>query len=159
MTTKIKTPGDVTELRQYARRVKSGCLEWMRSLVDGYGLVIVDGVVMGAHKYSYQISVGSIEPGKLVCHSCDNRKCIEPDHLFQGTHQDNADDMVRKGRSPNNRAAQNPNAKLTLREVRAIRKIGRSQAYVRTAKQFQVTPEMISNIVRNKYWKEARDDI
>ena len=151
--TKILNFGSRRELYKYARKEPSGCWEWQKSLIDGYGQVVVNGRLMAAHRYSYLISIGPLEPGKLICHNCDNRRCIRPSHLFQGTHRDNMDDMISKGRSPNNTGLCNPNRKLTQLAVGCIRDIGHSRPYVETAREFDVTPEMISLIVRGKYWR------
>lgn len=54
---------------------------------------------MGAHKFSYLMHYGELPKGHYVCHTCDNRRCVNPNHLFSATQQGNVDDMVRKGKT------------------------------------------------------------
>lgn len=76
-----------------------GCWNWLGSLAGGgYGGIGVNGKMMYAHRISWEISFGKIPNGLWVLHRCDNKRCIRPDHLFLGTHQDNMDDMKSKGR-------------------------------------------------------------
>lgn len=78
------------------------CLEWTgRISKDGYGCFVSKKKYYTAHRVAYQICIGDIPRGLFICHKCDNRKCVNPLHLFIGTHQDNMNDMVRKGRSKN----------------------------------------------------------
>ena len=90
----------------------SGCWEWQKALRStGYGHF---GRSSGkrdtnrsisAHRASYEEFIGPIPDGLFVLHKCDNPPCVNPEHLFIGTHQDNMDDMVRKGRSGKKSAA------------------------------------------------------
>ena len=75
------------------------CWEWLGSkLRGGYGNLNQEGHTLQAHRYSYVLHIGDIPKGMLVCHSCDNPGCVNPEHLFLGTHLTNAMDKVSKDR-------------------------------------------------------------
>lgn len=85
-----------------SKPTSTGCIEWTgRKDKHGYGLYKVKGKRHLAHRVSYQQSFGEIASGLLVCHTCDVRNCINPDHLFLGTNLDNVNDMLKKGRHYN----------------------------------------------------------
>jgi hypothetical protein len=65
---------------------------------DGYGTFQAFGRGHRAHRFSYRIYVGKLRKDLLVCHSCDNTSCVNPNHLFVGTQLDNKQDCIRKGR-------------------------------------------------------------
>lgn len=77
----------------------NGCWNWERRLRrNGYGSLSVNYKNISAHRMAYEVFVGRIPDSLCVCHKCDNRRCINPDHLFLGTRKDNMQDCKAKGR-------------------------------------------------------------
>jgi hypothetical protein len=78
---------------------ENGCWEWQKRLdKDGYGISWYNRKTMKAHRMSYMVYIGELQVGKFICHKCDNPKCCNPFHLFQGTPLDNIIDAQQKGR-------------------------------------------------------------
>lgn len=135
----------------------SGCWEWQGSKSDtGYGC-FYDGRAYHAHRYAWIQANGPIPAGLLVLHMCDNRACVNPDHLLLGTHEDNSRDMVEKGRQrgPRTTAGEaHGEAKLTedaVREIRSSTLTGRA-----LAARFGVDESTVSLVRRGKSWTHVR---
>lgn len=77
----------------------AGCIEWQANrFKNGYGSTRLYGKVTSAHRAAYFAAKGELLPGLDVCHRCDNRLCVNPEHLFQASHLENMRDMIQKGR-------------------------------------------------------------
>lgn len=98
-----------------------GCWNWVLSTRNKdveYGCIRDrEGKSQRTNRVSWELHFGPIPEGMIVCHKCDNPRCVRPDHLFLGTHKDNHDDMVRKGRQ-----AKGPALSRVMREVYAKKK-------------------------------------
>lgn len=106
-----------------------------------------NGKGAGAHRFSYSIEYGEIPEGMYVCHKCDTPLCVNPDHLFIGTHKENMKDMVEKNRSFKGRGEHKKSiSKLTNKQAEEIRKMSSSQSEI--AKIFGVSQTTIGRIKR-----------
>lgn len=140
------------------RKVKIGdeCWEWKASKHrDGYGNFRFGGRMDLAHRAAWTLERGTIPNELQVLHTCDNRSCVRPSHLWLGTNADNVRDKMKKGRHQQTAGAANPNAKLTAKQVAWARKNGLTQQA--TADALGVTNALISKIRAGKLWKENDD--
>jgi len=132
----------------------SGCWLWTGMLQDrGYGHFCFQQKTVRAHRAAWEMFCGPIPSGQHVLHRCDNRACVNPDHLFLGTHGDNMRDRNSKGRARGPRGEAASQAKLTREDVVGIRygaKIGLETAML--AEVYGVNKSTIQRIVSRKLW-------
>lgn len=135
----------------------SGCWECATARYShgsGYGRIMVEreyGSLRDyVHRVSYQHFKGQIPRGFVIRHSCDNRRCCNPDHLTLGTQSDNMTDMVARGRSRT--GERHHNAILTSGDVKTIRSLAGTIPQWRIGRMFNVTQPTVSDIVRRKKW-------
>lgn len=144
----------------YVKKNESGCWEWLGAMrgsdrYEKYGRFKIKNRDYSAHRISFLIAYGTVPPA-LVCHSCDNRKCVNPEHLFISDNEGNSKDMVEKGRSFRPIGILAGAAKLNDSAVREIRRIlsetnGGDQ--LRIASKFGVSQMAISKINQRKTWR------
>ncbi len=129
------------------------CWIWMgRQDTDGYGITHAWGNQWRAHRLAYHLYHGEVPDGMHVCHSCDNRACVNPAHLFAGTNQDNTADRNRKGRQA--KGERTNHNKLTPDQVRELRqRYEQGEVVHHLARAFGIADSSAWAIVRREHWK------
>lgn len=149
---------------------KDKCWVWKgRRRGDGYGQIRILGTTMNAHRAVWILENGKMpKPGYVIMHSCDNRICVNPSHLSEGTPSENGQDMVRKGRAAPN-AMNDPEirrycslrrrevAKLNLEDVENIlARLARGDRPIRIAESYGVTSANVCAIRDGRIWKDVK---
>lgn len=137
------------------------CWEWIGGTNSGgYGMFYVDGRICRAHRVVYELIRGPIPEDLCVCHHCDNPGCVNPAHLFLGTHMDNMIDRGRKGRASGGalHGEKHSNAKLTEADVRTIRRVYRNgdSTQQEIADVFGISHNHVSSIVNRLRWDHVK---
>jgi hypothetical protein len=128
-----------------------GCWNWIgHKDLKGYGRTTDESGEVLAHRLSFMEFVGPIPEGLHILHSCDNPACINPGHLRAGTNDDNMADRIERDRCWKPKGEANPKAKLTTRDVLAIRNSAKSRAEL--AAEYGVAPTSISHIILRRTW-------
>jgi len=144
------------ERRYWSKVDRSGeCWEWLASKNHkGYGQFHINRHPYRAHRIAIFVDGSDIPSGMMVCHSCDNPGCVNPDHLFLGVDLDNVRDMHEKGRARVAFGESHCRAKITENDVRFIRSSGLSNKDL--SNMFGVTTQAIGKIKHRKRWKHVK---
>ena len=135
---------------------KTGC--WLWSLAhnyDGYGVATKQGKAVRAHRLSWEAFNGPVPDSTMVCHTCDVRHCVNPDHLFLGSAKTNAEDMVDKGRSMI--GVRHHQSKLTDNLVKLILMDQRTHRQI--AADYGISRGNVAHIKAGRNWSHLHDEI
>jgi len=136
---------------------ENGCWEWQAAMGGSnntYGVLRINKKHWYAHRLSYTLNIGDIPKGLKVCHTCDNPKCVNPDHLFLGTQYDNIQDCIKKNRKV---VIKNPNRSLSEEQAIKIKQyISKNypeKSVIKIANTFNVSYIVVYNIVKGVHYK------
>jgi hypothetical protein len=158
----VRRPNGMTADLFWSRVDQSGeCWPWTGACSQkGYGEFVQRGKKVATHRFAYSLAFGPVPDGLWVLHHCDNPPCCNPTHLWLGTHQDNVNDKMAKGRDRNNprTGERHPAAKLTPALIRDARqRVARQERTTRQlSKEYGVHEGTLSRAIRGKSWKEVK---
>lgn len=128
------------------------CIEWTKAKDKaGYGVSWKAGKYIRAHRKAYEDAYGPIPSGQVVRHTCDNRSCVNPNHLILGTYKQNSQDMVDRNRQA--KGSRVGTSKLTEELVKIIKSLSGTSKQL--ANFFGVSATTIKDIRNNKIWKHV----
>ena len=143
---KYQRPTRLEYFMRHVIKLENGCWQWTGHVLDGYGIACTDGrKTMSAHKLSFILFKGPISPGKEICHTCDFTLCVCPEHLYDGTHLNNMEDMSLRFRT---------HSTLTIEQVLAIRNDPRPSRQI--AKDYGRSHVAILFIKKGKTFRHAK---
>lgn len=148
----------IKDKKRFFDKVKKtkGCWEWIGGkFYHGYGVFKFNYKTWKAHRFSRLIHNGFIPKGMCVCHTCDNKLCVNPKHLWLGTKSDNNKDRDKKGRMAHNCGEKHGRSKLTEKQVLEIRKIYKAEniSQEKLGKRFNVCRQSIGHIINKQNWQ------
>lgn len=119
--------------------------------VGEYGYFWSGNRLVVAHRVSYEIFIGPIANGLLVCHTCDNTLCVRPDHLFLGTNSDNMKDCIVKNRGNHSSLTEDD-----ISDIRNRKDLDQFGIYKRVARQYNISDVSARKIIKKETWKHVK---
>jgi hypothetical protein len=152
-------------LAQCSPEPNTGCWLWDGALdAYGYGRFFAAGYQNKAHRVSYELFKGPVpvienakRHGTCVLHTCDVRSCVNPDHLYAGTQNQNLRDMTVRGRRRTSLPGMNHNVKLTPQDIPQIRRLhADGHSYGSIGRRFGVDHKSIQHIIAGRSWRHVQ---
>jgi hypothetical protein len=131
-------------------KTNDACIFWDRAKDPaGYGVAWFDGKFIRAHQLSYLLSHGDLVPGMSVCHTCDNRDCVNPKHLYLGTAQQNSQDRIDR-----NRQAKGETSGVNkLNNIQVLEIFSDARPSRTIAREYNISKTNVLDIKNKKIWK------